>query len=146
MAATSSSKGAYKWYIFHRNHLMSLYLLGIYLSISVLVLHDLAPVFYLIPATLVVVLMRLAWEQPSSVLSALALFMVGFAVCTFCIGAVRTRQQRALQLMYNYEQFKNLTDANPKIHKQTRSHVPYNIFFVETNPNRGTKSLHHSFV
>lgn len=134
MAATST-KGTYKWYILHRNHIISVYLLLIYLSISIVALYELKPVFYLIPAFFVISLTRLAWDQSFNVFSALFIFIVGFMLASYCIASFQTRQQRSLQLMYNYEQFKNITQRNPKIERN--SSFTYNMFFVETNPNRG---------
>lgn len=137
MAVASSKTSPYKWYIFHRNHVTSVYLLAIYLTVTVLVLHDFQPVFYLIPAMMTIGLVRLAWDQTNHVLSALALFLVGLACASFLASAVRTRQQRSLQLLYNYEQFKNISSLNSKIEKQSLFPPVFNIFFVETNMNRG---------
>lgn len=137
MAAVSSKSSPYKWYILNRNHIVCIYLLAIYLATFVVVLHDFQPVFYLIPMVMIIGLLRLAWDQATQVLSVLALFLIGFMCVSFLTSAVRTRQQRSLQLLYNYEQFKNITQLNPKIEKQSLFPPVFNIFFVETNMNRG---------
>lgn len=139
MAVVSASKNysySYKWYMLNRNQLICVYILLIYLTITFLILHEFEFIFYLIPVILIILLVKLTWEQSNQTLSTLGLFVLGFLLFTFVLRALETKQQRELQLMYNYEQFKNLNELNPKIENRTTG-LSYNMFFVETNPNRG---------
>ena len=111
------------------------YILITLMIVLILGLNEFHLVTYIISIIMVLVAIRMAWSTQSKyTLVGIGLFLIGFLLARIFESILLVEHQKRLEVFYNTEQFKNIISKQyPKI---SASSV-YNIFFIETNPNRG---------
>lgn len=132
------------WLKTNKNPGITLLLVMLYFLIYTIILNDLSSYCFFLPLIVFILVVKLAWDPSSQLISSILVFLVFFLCVNIFNSSFKTKSQHDLNLLYNLYQMKRIysVPATRFIeHKQqtissinvsTRSDS-YNIFFLETN-------------
>ena len=118
------------------------YILTTLLIVLILGLNEFHLVFYVLLMILTVILLTRFGSngnQTNYFLIGIGLFLTGFLLARIFESILMSEHRKKLEVFFNQQQFGNSVQGNQQKIAISNASV-YNIFFVETNPDRGKKN------